>query len=152
MYCLNIVLDNFKQAWWQKICNSGTLCTYKYLKTSLSIEAYLDSLPKKLRKAMSQLRLSSHSLYVETGRYTRQRIDRSQRYCTSQGIEDEFHFVIKCPIYKHKRKNCIKSFYIRRPSMQKFVELMTLCNRTVIKNLSTYICQAFVLRNSLIVT
>ena len=29
---------------------------------------------------MSQLRLSSHSLYVEKGRYTRQRIDRSQRY------------------------------------------------------------------------
>jgi len=89
------VLDNFKQALWQNICNSGTLCTYKYLKTSLSIEAYLDILPKKLRKAMSQLRVSSHSLYVETGRYTRQRIDRSQRYCTfcnNQDIEDEFHF------------------------------------------------------------
>jgi len=36
--------------------------------------------------------------------------------------------------------------------MQKFVELMTQCNRIVIKNLSTYICQAFDLRNSLIVT
>jgi len=42
------VLDNFKQAWWQNICNSGTLCTYKYLKASLSIEAYLDILPKTL--------------------------------------------------------------------------------------------------------
>ena len=55
-------------------------------------------LPKKLRKAMSQLRLSSNSLYVETGRYSRQRIDRSQRYCTfcnSQDIEDEFHFGIE---------------------------------------------------------
>ena len=82
-------------------------------------------------------------------------IDRSQRYCTfcnSQDIEDEFHFVIKCPKYEHIRKNCIKSYYIRRPSMHKFVELMTSCNRTVIKNLSTYICQAFDLRNSLIVT
>jgi len=36
--------------------------------------------------------------------------------------------------------------------MQKFVELMTSCNRTVIKNISSYICQAFYLRNSLIVT
>ena len=33
----NCVLDNFKQAWWQNICNSGTLCTYKYLKTSLRL-------------------------------------------------------------------------------------------------------------------
>jgi len=56
---------------------------------------------------MSHLRLSSHSLYVKKGRYTRQRIDRSQRYCTlcySQDIEDEFHFVMKCPIYEHIRK------------------------------------------------
>jgi len=54
---------------------------------------------------MSQLRLSSHSLYVEKGRYTRQRIDRSRHYCTfcnSNDNEDEFHFVIKCPIYEHK--------------------------------------------------
>jgi len=36
--------------------------------------------------------------------------------------------------------------------MQKFIELMTSCNRTVIKNLSTYICQALDLKNSLIVT
>jgi len=51
---LVILLDNFKQTWWQNICNSGTVCTYKYLKSSLSIEAYLDILPKKLRKCMSQ--------------------------------------------------------------------------------------------------
>jgi len=56
---------------------------------------------------MSQLRLSSHSLYVETGRYSRQRIDRNQRHCTvcnSQVIDDEFHFVIKCPIYEHYKE------------------------------------------------
>ena len=93
---------------------------------------------KKLIKALSHLRLSSYSLYmyVEKGRYTRQRIDRNQRYCTlcnSQDIEDESHFVIKCPIYERIRKNCIKSYYIRRTSMHKFVELMTSCNRTVIK-------------------
>ena len=48
-------------------------------------------------------------------------------------------------------ENCINSYYMKIPSMHKF-ELMTSCNRTVIKNLSTYICQAFHLRNSLIVT
>jgi len=47
------VLDNFKQAWWQNICKSGSLCTYKYLKTSLCIETYLEILPKKLRKDIS---------------------------------------------------------------------------------------------------
>ena len=46
----NCVLDNFKQACWQNICNSGALWKYKYFKTSLSIEAYtkmyIDILPK----------------------------------------------------------------------------------------------------------
>ena len=79
-------------------------------------------------------------------RYTRQRIERNQRYCTlsnSQDSKDEFRFVIKCPIFEHKRTNCIKSYYINRISIQKCVELMTSCNRTVIKNLKTDICQAF---------
>ena len=36
--------------------------------------------------------------------------------------------------------------------MQRFVKLMTSCDRIVIKHLSTYICQAFDLRKSLMVT
>ena len=152
----NVVLDNFKQAWWQSINNSGTLCTYKYIKNSFGFEPYLDKciLSKKLRKPMSRLRLSSHHLHIESGRYARQRLERNQRYCAlcnTLDIEDEYHFVIKCPIYENLRKEFIKPYYTRRPSMFKFVELMTSCNKTVIKNLCRFVSQAFVLRNSLIV-
>jgi len=44
-------------------------------------------------------------------RYTRQRIERNQRYCTlsnSQDSKDEFRFVIKRPIFEHIRKTLYK--------------------------------------------
>jgi len=84
---------------------------------------------------MSEIRLFTHSVYVETGRYTQQRIDRSQRYCTfcnSQDIDDEFHFEITCPIYEHIRKTLYQIVLYKKTKHANLVKLMTSCNRTVI--------------------
>ena len=53
-----------------------------------------------LRYLMGQLRISSHTLAIETGRY--QRIPREMRRCLVchlGEIEDEFHFFLRCPAY-----------------------------------------------------
>ena len=44
-------------------------------------------------------RLSSHSLAVETGRY--QAVLNVSRVCSfcQDDIEDDFYFILKCPIY-----------------------------------------------------
>ena len=81
------------------------------------------------------------------------RVERAHRYCTlcnSVDIEDEYHFMIKCPVYDSIRKELIKPYYCRRPSVFKFVELMRSENKTILRNLSKFIVQAFDLRNSLI--
>lgn len=44
----------------------------------------LNVLPSTLRNSLSRLRLSSHKLRIETGRYAQNRIERNQRYCTIQ--------------------------------------------------------------------
>ena len=75
------VIDVFKQEWLHKISVSGSLILYKTVKHSLEIEHYLDVLPGKLRCALSKLRYSAHQLKIETGRYTRNRLDRSLRLC-----------------------------------------------------------------------
>ena len=64
----NRVLDVFKQYWYENVRNSNSLCTYRYFKETLSIEYYLENLPKKFRIAISRLRLSSHKLRIEAGR------------------------------------------------------------------------------------
>ena len=55
------------------------------------------------------LRLSSHSLSMETGRYQGiNTVNRLCQFCKSD-VEDEFHFVLKCPVYDCFRKLYIKS-------------------------------------------
>ena len=71
---------------------------------------------------LTRLCLSSHNLRVESGRYTAQRIDYEQRYCNfchERDIEDEYHFVLICPVYSKIRTKCIKPYYRVKPSVNK---------------------------------
>ena len=97
--------------------------------------------------------MSSHKLRIETGRYGQQRINRSERYCTicnTNDIEDEFHFVLICPAYNNLRKDLIKRYYVRKPSVSKFIEMMTSHNKNILSNLGNYISKAFIIRNTFI--
>ena len=146
------VLDVFKQTWFNCIGNSNPLKNYMYFKLNFGFESYLDFLPGKLRVALTRLRLSSHQLHIETGRYAQNRIERAQRYCIlcdGKDIEDEFHFVLICPIFKSLRTKYIKPFYHRRPSVMKFIQLMCLENENIVRNTSKYLHEAFALRQSL---
>ena len=53
-------------------------------------------------KLLAQLRMGSHSLAIETGRWIRpQRVPRAQRgcpLCNSEEVEDEMHFVFECQV------------------------------------------------------
>ena len=56
------------------------------------------------RKSLCTLRTSSHRLFIETGRYTT--IPRNERICTNgtnQEIEDETHFLTRCPKFSGER-------------------------------------------------
>ena len=52
---------------------------------------------------MTKLRLSNHSLLIETGRHCK--IERQLRFCPfcPTMIEDETHFLVQCPTYKEMR-------------------------------------------------
>ena len=64
-----------------------------------------------------EFRLSSHSLAVETGRYRGVPFRNSFCFLCKDDIEDEFHFILKCPPYETLRKTHIKPFYRNRPSV-----------------------------------
>ena len=54
-------------------------------------------------------RVSSHSVAVETGRY--QGVLNVNRLCNlCEDIEDEFHFILKCPIHQNFRSKYIKVY------------------------------------------
>ena len=146
------LLDNFYQCWYSEKENSAVLELYNNVKVSFGYEQYLDFVPFDLRTYITKIRLSAHSLHIQTGRYTRNRLPRNERYCLfcrNSDIEDEFHFIIKCPCYSALRSKYIKIHYYIRPSMLKFIEMLQTDDKKIILNLSKYLKSAFALRFNL---
>ena len=101
---------------------------------------------------MSKLRLASNKLKIVTGRYAVNRVSREQRICTLCGlreIEDDFHFVIKCPAYSAIISKYISHYFYRRPSVFKNVSLLQSSHFGTLNNLGKYIYFAFALRKQL---
>lgn len=92
------------------------------------------------RNCISRFRLSSHSLKIEQGRYTNDRREnRKCNVCDLNDIEDEFHFVLKCPYYFELRKKYIKTYYYKNPSVFKLIQLLSVQNVSELGNLGKYL-------------
>ena len=62
---------------------------------------------------------------IEKGRYLH--LERNERVCSmcnSNDIEDEFHFILRCPSYNELRKNYTKQRYSNRPSLFKITSTL----------------------------
>ena len=102
------------------------------------MQPYLENLNVfKYMQAMSKLRMSSHRLAIESGRWTRPNIiPVNERKCTRcKLVEDEYHFILECTIYIDLRKKYIPKYFWKRPSMFKFVELLNTTNMKILRNL-----------------
>ena len=94
---------------------------------------------------MSKIRMSSHQLEIEAGRWHRPLSipldDRKCRICVT--LEDGFHFILECTLFEDLRKRYIKRYFWVRPNIPKFVELMTSGNKHIIRNLGNYTFECF---------
>ena len=88
------------------------LRTYCLYKLEFGMEPYLETIINfKLRNVISKLRLSSHDLEIERGRYQKPKLTPAQRLCKLCNlgyIEDEIHMLLFCPLYKEERNNYTK--------------------------------------------
>ena len=91
----------------------------------------------------------NHRLNVETGGWQRpNKVPYEQRFCKccTTEIEDEYHFIIICPLYEDIRKLFIKPYYRIKPSMYKFLLLCKTSNKSELIKLAKYITKAFEIR------
>ena len=123
--------DNFMQARDNFFENSSKCILYKHLIDNVGIQFYLTkSIPNNYIYLLTKFRLSAHQLRIEQGRYNgTARPDRLCIFCNMNEIEDEYHFILICPLYKDIRSACIKKYYWKHASMFKLVQLMSLKNR-----------------------
>ena len=106
------------QAWFEEIHNDmgrkdsqkNKLRTYRTFKIIYKQENYLKGVSNiKHRIALTKLRISNHCLQIERGRHCRPYIKPEERICPlcDHGMEDEKHFLLKCPLFSPKRKELI---------------------------------------------
>ena len=74
------------------------------IKQTYAFEPYLNIGNDNHRKAITKLRLSSHKLEIEVGRWKKlTREERICRCCELGKVENETHFLFECPKYTQKR-------------------------------------------------
>ena len=104
-------------------------------------------IPSKYIQLITKYRLSAHLLMIEKGRFTH--IPRENRFCfcCQMEVEDEYHFILKCPLYLEYRKLYIKKYYWYRPSMYKLLQLLSTENVSELCNIGKFLQKAEVLRD-----
>ena len=143
------ITDNFVQNWSEQLENSTRANTYK-LMSYFHFKIYLDFITvRKFRYVLTRLRVSSHRLQIEAGRWHKPyKIPLENRKCQVCNIlEDEFHFILECSLYNDLRALYINRYYWVRPKIPKFTELLQSKEKRVVKNLSIYIFYSFLKRN-----
>ena len=146
------IKDCYIQTWNGNINTSSRANSYK-LFCDFGFKHYLKCITiKKFRCALAKIRLSSHRLNIETGRWNRPNpIPIHERKCSfCDHLEDEYHFILECPLYATLRKTYICSYYTKRPNVVKFSELMKTENDKHIQKLSNFIYKAFELRDRML--
>ena len=104
----------------------------------------------KYRIALTRLRVSSHRLEIEMGRWHKpNKIIRSERKCQNCNVlEDEFHFILECPVYLEIRSQLLSKYYLKRPNMHKFTELLMSDNKKIVNNLAKFTYYSFIKREN----
>ena len=102
---IDLMKKNYISYWHQTLQRSKKLNFYYTIKKTYDPSAYLD-LTRKIasRKALVKLRISSHKLLIETGKYDNiPRNERVRNVCNCKTIEDEIHFLLDCLSYSSLR-------------------------------------------------
>lgn len=145
--CRNIHTNHLKREvtnkyknYWSKVFRNkylnedkGKFTMYAYLKQDFNYEPYLSQIKNRnYRVALTKLRISNHTLNIEKGRYQKPPIPRDERFCSfcssnnQYNVEDEIHFLIKCPKYNDERNKLFNN-----PDFKKLNQLTLLSDKNL---------------------
>ena len=144
--------DQFIQNWNARVSESSRATFYQAI-SDFKLQPYLNIVNvKQFRIALAKLRVSSHRLEIEAGRWIKPnktpRENRKCKHCNC--LEDEFHFLFECTLFSNLRTTYFKPYYRIHSSMFKTTELLNSENEADIKRLATYVYKAFELRSDIL--
>ena len=131
----------------------GKLRIFRTFKQDYCMEGYLLLLPNlKHMSTIARFRMSSHTLAIETGRHAKPKIakeERKCRYCNLDDVEDEKHFLLKCPLYSEERLSLFKPVVLNVSAMSQgdvFIYLLSSKEPTTVKALGIFLHNTFMKR------
>ena len=74
------------------------------------------------------------------------RAERICKFCNMSMIENEYHFLLVCPLYAELRRKFLKAYFCHWPNMNKFDNLMMSNSKQIILNVAKFIYYAFEMR------
>jgi len=128
------------------------LRTYNQFKFNFGYETYLSLQIPKYRVSLSRLRISSHHLEIERGRYTIPKTPAELRICkqcNEQLVENEQHFVTTCKKHTLLREELYSVAHSNIPNFnglsahEKFLKLLSSEDGVVICALAKFTYHAF---------
>ncbi len=136
---------------------TNKLRTYATFKSVFEIENYLlrTDIPPNCKRSFARLRIGSHRLEIELGRYTVPKTDIERRICkqcASNQVEDEIHLVMDCSKYADARRVLTTIAELQYPGyryllkLEKFQWLMS--DSSVAKATASFVNKCFTLRQS----
>ena len=98
------------EEWSNTVGYKPKLRNYVKFKQSIYVEDYVVSnISRCQRSLLAQFRMGILPLNIETGRYFRKLLnERLCLLCNESAIEDEYHFMLSCPVYNVERVNLCK--------------------------------------------
>ena len=144
------LIDIYKQTVLADVNSSAKCIMYKHIVDKVILQPYLSKpISNYSKKLICKFRLSSHCLAIETGRYKNIPVERRKCPSCKTDIEDEFHFMLKCPTYQEFRVKFLKPYYYRRPSVFKLTQLLSTENVRELCNIGKFIKNAFIVRKTI---
>ena len=157
--------SEFKLGWRNELNNDvrannggNKLRTYRKFKNIFYTEPYLTDCVRNIQRFnIARLRLSSHKLQIEVGRYSggSNRVAPEDRLCCKCNLnvcEDELHFFMKCDLYNNTRNAFIlneeiSNIVTNNSSQEAFNMLMSSSDKNVINTVGKFVTDCFSLRN-----
>ncbi|CAG2222861.1 unnamed protein product [Mytilus edulis] len=127
--------------WKLDIMNMPKLRTFRCLETNFETQQYITTnMTRQQRSTLARMRCGTFPLELELGRY--RGIPSNRRFCKvcndNVSVEDEKHFLIKCPLYSCERNNAFADFQQRNN-----IDLSVLSDDEILIKLLTTDCKLF---------
>ena len=138
------VCDIDGQLWHDNLLSVNKLDSYRLFKTNLVCEQYILLLDKHVYiSVLAKFRCSGHKLLVEQGRHANLSRDlRICKLCDLNEVEDERHFLLKCPFFSDLRTLYGISVKHHHTLATMFSKLMTSVNVNVLRNVCRFLLSA----------